>query len=66
LGSAAFLLFLGVFICWEGRKLEYGRILKPGPAFFPFWLGVAPIIFSAALVFQIAREKIGRSVSSPE
>jgi putative tricarboxylic transport membrane protein len=66
LGGAAFLLFLGAFICWEARKLEYGRIVKPGPAFFPFWLGVALMIVSVALIWRMAREKTDRSVSSPD
>ena len=65
LGAAAFLLFVGAFVCWEARKLEYGRIVKPGPAFLPFWLGVALSFVSVVLILRMAREKTDRPVSSP-
>lgn len=57
LGSAIFLLLFGAFICLEARKLDMGRIVKPGPGFFPFWLGMALIIVSLALIIQSTRGK---------
>jgi putative tricarboxylic transport membrane protein len=65
-GCALFLLCFGTFICWEARKLDMGRVVKPGPGFFPFWLGLALIIVSLALVFQFSREKTDPSISSQD
>jgi putative tricarboxylic transport membrane protein len=66
LGSAVFLILFGAFICLEARKLDMGRIVKPGPGFFPFWLGLALMLVSLALIFRFAREKIESSASSQE
>jgi putative tricarboxylic transport membrane protein len=55
-----------MFICWEARKLDMGRVVKPGPGFFPFWLGLALIIVSLTLLFQYGRKKIDPSLSSPD
>jgi len=57
IGSAVFLLLFGAIICWEARKLDMGRIVKPGPGFFPFWLGMAMVIVSLALIIQFRRAK---------
>lgn len=66
IGCALFLLFFGFFICWQARKLEMGRIVKPGPGFFPFWLGAALIIVSLALVYHFLWKKTDLSHSSQE
>ena len=59
IGSAVFLLFFGTLICWEARKLDIGRIVKPGPGFFPFWLGFFLILVAAALIIQQRWAKTG-------
>ena len=66
IGCALFLLLFGIFICWEARGLDVGRAVKPGPGFFPFWLGLALIIVSLALLFHSGRKKIDLSISSQD
>jgi len=66
IGCALFLLAFGAFICWEARKLDYGRVVRPGPGFFPFWLGLALMIVSLAILFHYARKEMDPSLSSPE
>lgn len=66
IGCALFLLLFGIFICWEARGLGVGQVVKPGPGFFPFWLGLALIIVSLALLFHFGREKIDLSISAPD
>lgn len=63
IGSALFLLCFGILICWEAHKLDMGRVVKPGPGLFPFWLGLALVIVSLALVFQFGWKKTDPSVS---
>jgi len=53
--SGGFLLFFGAIICWEARKLDMGRIVKPGPGFFPFWLGLFLVFVAAALIIHDRR-----------
>ena len=62
IGSAVFLLIVGSFFSFEARTLKIGRISQPGPGFFPFWLGLALILLSLALILQIMRGKIGSGV----
>ncbi len=57
-GSAIFLLAVGAFFSLEARNLEIGRIIQPGPGFVPFWLGLALILLSLALILQIMRGKM--------
>ena len=59
IGGAVFLLFFGTLICWEARKLDIGRIVKPGPGFFPFWLGFSLVLVAVALMIQQRRAKTG-------
>ena len=66
IGCALFLGLFGIFICWEALKLDMGRVVKPGPGFFPFWLGLALIIVSLALLFNYGRKKIDPSLPSPD
>lgn len=61
IGSAVFLLLFGAIICWEARKLDMGRIVKPGPGFFPFWLGIALVIVSLALFIHLRRRSIEKT-----
>lgn len=63
-GSAIFLLILGIYTCFEARKLEIGGISRPGPGFFPFWLGSALVVVSLALVIKLGREKVHQYLPS--
>lgn len=58
IGSAVFLLVVGSFFSFEARNLKIGRIVQPGPGFFPFWLGLALILLSLALLLRIMRGKM--------
>jgi putative tricarboxylic transport membrane protein len=58
ISSAGFLLLLGAFFCFEARTLAIGRIVQPGPGFFPFWLGLALVILSLALIGKGFHERI--------
>jgi putative tricarboxylic transport membrane protein len=57
MGSAAFLLCVGIFFSLGARTLEIGRMVSPGPGFCPFWLALALIILSGALIIKGFREK---------
>ncbi len=57
IGCALVLLLFGTFISWESRGLDIGRAVRPGPGFFPFWLGWALIVVSLALLIHLGREK---------
>jgi len=56
-GSFLFLLLLGLFVSFEARKLEVGKIFNPGAGFFPFWLSVGLIIVSAVLIIKSVFER---------
>ena len=66
LGGAIFLLIFGIFICVEARKLEIGQIVKPGPGFFPFWLGFVLVIVSLTLMIKVSRRKVDPSLALSE
>ncbi len=66
IGCALFLFLIGIFVSWEGRGLDVGRVVSPGPGFFPFWLGLALIIVSLALLFHFGRKKVDPSLSSQD
>jgi hypothetical protein len=65
IGSAVFLLFVGSFFAIEARTLKIGKIVKPEPGFFPFWLGIGLIILSLALIFQSMRGRINSGAAQP-
>ena len=65
IGSAIFLLFVGCFFAIEGQTLKLGKIVKPEPGFFPFWLGIGLIILSLALIFQSMRGRINTGAAQP-
>jgi len=64
LGSALILLIFGLLVSYEATKLVIGKIGKPGPGFFPFWLGVALIIVSFCLLIKFSRSKGDPSLPS--
>ena len=63
LGSSVFLLIFGIVFCLESRNLLIGPITRPGPGFFPFWLGVSMIIVSTALIIKCSRESLNESLA---
>ncbi len=65
LSSAIFFLVLGVGFVVEAQKLKLGRISRPDPGFFPFWLGVAMIVAAAFFLIRVLRRDVG-SEGRPE
>jgi putative tricarboxylic transport membrane protein len=63
LGSSIFLLIFGILFCVEARKLPMGRITKPGPGFFPFWLAVSMVMVSLALIISGGRKDVKGSLA---
>ena len=39
----------GAYVCYGGAKLPYVAEVGPGPGFFPLWIGIGLLIFSACL-----------------
>lgn len=56
-GSYLFLFLLGLFVCFEARNLEVGKIFNPGAGFFPFWLSVSLIVVSGILIIKSVFER---------
>jgi len=54
--SGAVLAALGVYIVMQSRAWDYYTPDGPGPAFFPFWYGVAMVALSLLLVVSAARK----------
>ena len=53
---AAFLLLFGAFVTW--KALDYGYLRangRPGPGFFPFWVGLGLMGLSAANLVRSLR-----------
>ncbi len=57
-GSAVFLLLFGIVVCFEAGKLNVGRMVRPGPGFFPFWLSIALIATSLGMLIPRKRERV--------
>jgi hypothetical protein len=49
------LLAVGVFFASQSALLDFGRIGLPGPAFFPFVLGIALCVLAGAILYQVWR-----------
>jgi hypothetical protein len=58
-GSSIFLFFFGILICLEARKLGLGRFTRPGPGYFPFWLGLGLAMVSLVMAIRLWRRKTG-------
>lgn len=54
--SGAVLAALGVYIVMRSRAWDYVSPDGPGPAFFPFWYGVAMVALSLLLIVNVARK----------
>ena len=50
--AAAVLAAFGSYVIWVAAKLPYVSDVGPGPGFFPVWLGIGMVLFSAGLVFS--------------
>lgn len=50
------LLATALFFIWHSMFLPFGRVALPGPAFFPFALGIALALLASAILFRILRE----------
>ena len=57
--SGAALAALGVYIVMQSRVWDYYTLDGPGPAFFPFWYGVAMVALSLLLIVNAARNSNG-------
>lgn len=57
IGSSIFLLIIGIFFFVEAQELPIGRVTRPGPGFLPFWLGIAMMVVSLALVIRSISNK---------
>jgi len=64
--SGAVLAALGVYIVLQSRAWDYYTLDGPGPAFFPFWYGVAMVLLSLLLIVNAARTgSEGQAVNWP-
>jgi putative tricarboxylic transport membrane protein len=57
--SGAVLAALGVYVVMQSRAWDYYTPDGPGPAFFPFWYGVAMVALSLVLIVNAARNDNG-------
>lgn len=57
--SSAVLAALGVYIVMQSRAWDYYTLDGPGPAFFPFWYGIAMVALSVLLMVNVTRKGRG-------
>lgn len=60
--AAAALLLVGLAGAFEARRLSIGEVSRPGPGFFPFYLGLALAVVALAL---LARSLARRAPAAP-
>ena len=48
--AALCLALFGVYIISVASRLDYVSQVGPGPGFFPLWLGIGLVVFSAGLI----------------
>lgn len=60
--AGAVLLATGLFFAWFSLELPFGDMGLPGPAFFPFVLGIALSLCALAILFQVWRHAKGGDV----
>lgn len=53
--SSACLAAFGAYVISVAMKLPYVSDVGPGPGFFPLWLGIGLVLFSACLAFVSLR-----------
>jgi putative tricarboxylic transport membrane protein len=61
--SGAVLAALGAYIVMQSRAWDYYTLDGPGPAFFPFWYGVAMVALSLLLIVNAVRSGKGPTES---
>ncbi len=66
LGSALFLLLFGLAAALEARRLALGTPGRPGPGFFPFYLGAALGLVALALLLRAAWRGGSEAAASAE
>lgn len=49
------LLATALFFVWQAALLDFGRVELPGPAFFPFALGIALGVLALAILYRALR-----------
>lgn len=62
-GSSIFLMATGGFMAWQADKLSLGSFRRPGPGFFPFWVGLLLTGMAVVILVQAVKGKPG--VSEP-
>ena len=50
--SGLMFIFMGVIFAWGSTNYSFGSSARPGPAYFPFGLGVLMAILGAAVLFK--------------
>ena len=58
-GSSLFLVTLGGFMAWQAETLSIGTAHRPGPGFFPFYLGLLLVGVSLIIFFQGLKQQPG-------
>ena len=58
-GSSLFLMTLGGGMAWQAEKLSIGTANRPGPGFFPFYLGLLLFGVSLIIFFQGLKQRPG-------
>ncbi len=53
--AGACLAVFGFYVISVAVKLPYVSDVGPGPGFFPLWLGIGLVLFSACLIFACLR-----------
>ena len=62
IGSLFFLF--GLLVVWQASKLEFASSYGAGSGFFPYWLGIATIIFAAAIAGSAWRNPSGADTTT--
>ncbi len=57
--SGAFWLLVGAFVTWSGWDLELGSMHDPGSGFILFWIGIAMMALSVAVVVLALAKRPG-------
>ena len=55
--SGLVLFIFSAAFCWGSSQLSYGSVHKPGPGFFPRWLGIVLGAMSIGLIVKTTLKK---------
>jgi len=53
--GALFFLF-GLWVVWQASRLEFASSYGAGSGFFPYWLGIAIVLFAAVVIAAAWRQ----------